>query len=136
MARNRSKNFKIDSNVPASADPINANKLLDAKDDKVAVNLRYFQSSHECFSAWQKAELKAFSSFVVKLSKRTKQEVTSTTKTCHAHKGATKPLPSGVSPEVKLYSLDVGSKVRVHGFFVQNGFFLVWLDREHKVLSL
>lgn len=66
---------------------------------------------------------------------KTEAQITSVTKTCHAHKGKQKALPSSVSPDVKMYSLDVGPKQRVHGFFFLGRFFLVWLDREGRVLG-
>ncbi len=34
-----------------------------------------------------------------------------------------------------MYSLDVGSKGRVHGFFSQGTFFLVWIDRDGGILG-
>ena len=69
------------------------------------------------------------------MAKRTKPDVTSTTATCHAHKGDPKPLPWEISEDVKMYCIDVGPKERVHGFFEANNFYLVWLDREHKILK-
>ena len=69
------------------------------------------------------------------MASKSEAQITSVTKTCHAHKGQKKKPPAGVSPEVKMYSLDVGPKGRVHGFFMSGKFFLVWLDREGSVLG-
>lgn len=106
-----------------------------ANNGKSGVNLKYFQKSHECFSKWQGKDLKEFSGWVGKVADRSEAQITSTTLTCHAHKGKAKTLPSSVSPEVKMYSLDVGAKARVHGFFSSGDFYLVWLDREHQILK-
>jgi hypothetical protein len=37
-----------------------------------------------------------------------------------------------VSEDIPFYELHVHSKARVHGFFVESVFFLVWLDRNHR----
>lgn len=41
--------------------------------------------------------------------------------------------PPEVSEDIPLFELkvDPSNKLRVHGFFVQATFFLIWLDREH-----
>lgn len=82
-----------------------------------------------------KGDLKAFSSWVEKMAGRTEAQITATTLTCHAHQGKTKQLPADVSPDVKMYGLDVGAKSRVHGFFLSGHFYLVWLDRNHAILK-
>ncbi len=135
MAKKKSKPFRIESNGPAEPRAIVAKTIPSEPDNKIGVNLRYFQKSHECFSAWIKEDLKAFSGWIEKMAARTESQITSTTKTCHAHKGKTKSLPPEVSPEVKMYGLDVGAKARVHGFFVGSQFYLVWLDRTHAIFK-
>ena len=104
--------------------------------DKISVSLKYYNSSCECFSAWQKRELKGFSRFIGKLIERTGDQIRQTTQTCHAHMGNPKKSrfsrPIEISPDIKFYSLDVGKKERVHGFFNDPIFFLVWLDRNHE----
>lgn len=74
-----------------------------------------------------------FSNWLVKQSERTVAQIQQTTKTCHAHMGKKLALPKDVSPDVRLYGLDVTSGGRVHGFFTDNTFYLVWLDRKHKL---
>jgi hypothetical protein len=135
LGKNRSKHFKIDSGAKVDAGPV-VSSAVAVTDDRAAVNLRYFQRSHECFSDWQNKELRAFSGFVEKMAGKTETQVTSITQTCHAHQGKPKKkLPQDVSADVKMYSLDVGPKGRVHGFFFSGTFFLVWLDREGAVLG-
>lgn len=135
MAKKKSKHFSIRSGQSANSAEITIDPKKRSGDEKVHVNLRYFQKANECFSAWQQAELKSFSNWLEKMSSRTVAQVTSTTQTCHAHVGITKQLPLAVSLDVKMYGLDVGKKARVHGFFVGNDFFLVWLDRNHNILK-
>lgn len=132
MAKKKSKSFQIDPGVADDAPIVEA---MPHDDGLVSVNLKYFQKSCECFSKWQKDELKAFSGWIEKISLRTEEQIKSTTKTCHHHEGTNRKgrfsIPDAVSPEVSLYGLDVGSKARVHGFFASNNFFLLWLDRQH-----
>jgi hypothetical protein len=100
------------------------------------VNFRYFQQRHECLSDWKQDELKYLANWISKAAERTVPQITSTTKTCHAHLGKPpKPLPSMVSPEMQLYGIDITAKARVHGFFTENTFYLVWLDRAHEMYA-
>jgi len=70
------------------------------------------------------------------MGQRTPAEIRSNTGTCHKHMGKSKAsLPAGLSEDIDLFSLDVGAKQRVHGCFVRENFFLIWLDREHKFFS-
>lgn len=133
--RNRSKPFKIESDQQSTDPKIDASKLTHVK-QLAAVNMRHFQRKNECFSKWQPTELRAFSGFVEKMATKTESDVTSVTQTCHSHKGVSaKKLPSAVSKDVRMYSLDVGPKSRVHGFFVEGTFYLVWIDREGRILG-
>lgn len=135
LGKKLSKHYAIKSSGKKNPDPIRAESVTHHGDEKVAVSLRYFQNNHECLSSWTKEELKAFSSWAVKVAQKTEPQITSNTQTCHAHMGKTKLLPTQVSPDVKMYNIDVGKKARVHGFFGGRDFFLVWLDRAHKVLK-
>jgi hypothetical protein len=136
LAKIPSSPYKVDASQGLGEPRIDAARLVPLQDKTSSVNLKYFQKSHECFSDWQTKELKGFSSWVEKVSGKTEQQMTAVTQTCHAHKGKTKPLPTSVSPDVKMYSMDVGAKGRVHGFFVSGDFYLVWLDRAHRVLKV
>lgn len=134
--KNQSKPFKIAAGQVHQEPKIDAAGALRGAKPPASVNLRYFQRSNECFSKWKPKELRAFSGFVEKMASKTESQVTSVTQTCHSHKGVTsKRLPSAVSKDVKMYSLDVGSKGRVHGFFSQGTFFLVWIDRDGGILG-
>lgn len=134
-----SSNFQLNSGLNKKHQPtVSADAVRhEIEFDTVAVNLRYYQASYQCFSKWQKTELKAFSSWCEKISNRTEAQITSTTQTCHAHINPSKRprLPSELSPDIQIYGLDVSSKARAHGFFALGNFFLVWLDRDHKLLS-
>lgn len=130
-----SPNYKINNNVSAHSISIDANQTQN-DDDCVHVNLRYFQPKQECFSDWQIKELKQFSQWVKKMSDRAVADVQGDTQLCHAHVGKMKALPDEISRDAQIYSLKVTGKARVHGFFFGNNFFLIWLDRNHKILKV
>jgi len=134
--KSRSKPFRINSGQSSSQPKIDASGPKPKTKQPASVNLLYFHRSNECFSKWQKQELVAFSGFVEKMATKTESQVTSVTQTCHSHMGSTtKRLPAAVSKDVRMYSLDVGPKGRVHGFFSKGTFFLVWIDRAGKILG-
>lgn len=115
------------------------------------VVLKYFQSDWECFSHWQKDELSQFSNFLQTFAGHTWQSVYKT-----GGKGENKAglgytpyqiedMKSGsehlrkvrakISEDIKFFELRVSQRMRVHGFQAQAAFFLVLLDREHRVFS-
>jgi len=110
------------------------------------VTLKYFQTSYECFSVWQESELKAFINFVEKLRRSTWADIYKTSGklgvktgfgyTPHKNKDnlpKIEELNRIISPDITYFELRITDKARVHGFRVKEAFFLVWLDREHKI---
>lgn len=116
--------------------------------EPVYVVLKYFQPTFECFSDWQAEELAAFSGFLEKLSARTWQQVYKTAGslgnktglgyTVHLDRSKLPECPTldAISEDIKFFELRVNEKARVHGFRVQSAFFLVWLDRQHKIYKM
>ena len=108
------------------------------------VVLKYFQSSWQCFSEWEKSELRQFSQFLDRLSGSTWQEVYSAKgfgyKAYQVEKVPNKSAQSylntvrqRISGEITFFELRISKEMRVHGFRCQSAFFLVLLDRSHKV---
>ena len=116
------------------------------------VVLKYFQQEWECFSEWDKEELRAFSSFLSTLSSHTWSSVyksggvgpnkvglgytkydLSTMKAGSTH---LEKVINKISPDIDFFELRVTQKIRVHGFQSCAAFFLVLLDREHRVFSV
>ena len=123
-----------------------------ADNDNPFVNLKYYRENYECFSAWEKDELKSFSEFIVDLRMRTWRQVLETSgkgpnKTglgytpyeVSAVKGAAeshlKDLRKAIGEDIAFFELRVTQKMRVHGFRMKAAFFLVLLDRGHQVFS-
>lgn len=103
----------------------------------VSISLRYFKKSCECFSKWQRDELKKFSATIDKLSGFNASQLMRYLPLCDIHKGPPAEgrfaMPDGISPDQVFHEIkvDPSNKLRVHGFFAESVFFLVWLDREH-----
>ncbi|WP_446326718.1 hypothetical protein [Burkholderia pseudomallei] len=107
------------------------------------VVLKYYRSQFECFSAWTADELKQFSSFIEKLSaanwasvqkaggfQRKALDLATISASAAAHLRAVK---NGLSDDISFFELRITQAIRVHGFRAKDAFFLVLLDREHRV---
>lgn len=128
---------------------VSANNGGSSDNDNPYVALKYFRESFECFSDWEKDELKSFSAFIGTLRQRTWRQVLETSgktnKTGLAYtpydvattKGGAedhlKEVRSQISPDINFFELRVDQKIRVHGFRSKAAFFLVLLDRQHRV---
>ncbi|MCJ8205737.1 hypothetical protein [Pseudomonas sp. RGM2987] len=113
------------------------------------VVLKYFQKDWECFSAWTKDELGQFSNFLATLGGHTWDSVYKSggkggnkaglgytqykVEEMKAGGSHVKRVLEKLSPEINLIELRVSQKMRVHGFQSQSAFFMILLDREHKV---
>ena len=115
------------------------------------VVLKYFRNAFECFSDWEKDELKQFSGFLEELRKRTWRQVLATSSkeggkrglaytpydTNHVDKSIREQFEAirgQISEDIRFFELRVDQgKLRVHGFRSKAAFFLVLLDREHRV---
>ena len=139
--------------TPAEA---KANSLLDDQSggsydqESPYVSLKYFNDSFECFSHWEKDELKDFSDFLQQLRDRTWKDVLSTSGKTSKRGLAYTPydiaqvsdgirrcfdeVRKRISDDITFFELRVNqNKLRVHGFRSKAAFFLVLLDREHRV---
>ncbi|EHN66380.1 hypothetical protein [Comamonas testosteroni] len=114
------------------------------------IALKYFRDAYECFSHWEKDELKAFTELINDLRNRTWKQVLQTSgkrdkrglaytpydpvKTAEAAKTHLESVRDQISPDITFFELRVDqNKLRVHGFRARAAFFLVLLDREHRV---
>lgn len=108
------------------------------------VVLKYFQSAWQCFSEWEKAELKQFTQFLDRLSGSTWEQVYSAKgfgyKAYQVEKIPNKSPQSylntvrkQISGEITFFELRISKEMRLHGFRCQSAFFLVLLDRSHNV---
>lgn len=108
--------------------------------------LKYYQPQHQCFSEWNTQELKALSSFIVKLSRTNWQSIIQSggkvgKKTGFGytrHKNTKLPeccnsVKDKISEDIHFSELRVTQQARVHGFRVKEAFFIVLLDRNHDI---
>lgn len=115
------------------------------------VVLKYFQEGWECFSVWTAEELKSFSRFLATFSGHTWDSVYKSAgkgenkgslgytpydiATMKAGKDVLDKVRKSISPDIGFFELRVSDKIRLHGFQSQSAFFLVMLDREHRVFN-
>jgi hypothetical protein len=132
------QSIKIDA--PLAVEPTVSTDVLSQhfEASNVSISLKYYLRSCECFSAWQRGDLKKFSAVIDKISGYTPEMLQSTYNLCVAHKGPPKAArfrrPSNISEDILFHEIkvDASNKARVHGFFAGTIFFLVWLDRSHE----
>lgn len=119
--------------------------LTTPREENPHINLKYFDKNFECFGAWQTEELKAFSGFIEKFNQTNWTDICKSSGKAGNKSGFgmtyhkdRKKLPlttilDEISPDIKFFELRVNQKARVHGFRSVSSFFLVWLDRNHKI---
>ncbi len=100
------------------------------EDSGVHLNLRYYDEKHQCFSEWNMQDLKKFSSLAGQLGGRTPAEVL---QKITPNKGESAIPPKELDPSLKMVHWKLGRKARVHGVLHKNIFFLIFLDRNHKI---
>lgn len=115
------------------------------KGDNAFVVLRYFDSDHQCFSDWDRDELKAFSEFLRKICQQNWDQIFATGGSAGNKKGLgytvhkdPKLLPNQnlidrFGEDTCFFELRVSKKARAHGFRIKSAFFLLWLDKDHEV---
>lgn len=111
-----------------------------------SVSLKYYDPKFECFSDWPRQDLAAFSAFLGKLGGRTWEQIVTTGGklggksglgyTPHKDRKRLPSIPNPPSEDVTLFELRVTQKTRVHGFRVGPIFFLVWLDKDHRIYRM
>jgi hypothetical protein len=134
------KSSQIQIAAPSDPEPsVSTDELAQHfEGQNVSISLKYYIKSCECFSDWQRNELKKFSAIIDKISGYTPETLQRTFNLCVAHKSAPRKdrfrRPQNISEDILFYELkvDASNKARVHGFFVKSVFFLVWLDRSHE----
>ena len=113
--------------------------------DRPYIALKYFNGKHECFSEWQADELKAFTELQSKLAQMTWSQI---------HRSSGKNNKTGIaytrvssedvpefaeknllSKDITFSEMRVTKKARLFGFRVKSVFYVVALDRGHKVFG-
>lgn len=106
------------------------------------VVLKYFLSRFECFSNWTPEELSMFSAFLNKIQRCTWEDVRKSKgfkyteydiKAMKSGQKEVERLKNDLSEDIDFFELRVNHKIRIHGFRMLSAFFLVLLDREHRV---
>lgn len=119
--------------------------LEDGDRASLFVSIRFVQHSFECFSDWDKTEMKAFWAFLEKAHQYTWQMIKNQSgkfdKTGLAYTEIDiKQYPDcdfkkNLSPEITLFELRVTQKIRVHCFRDKSICYVCWLDKNHRICS-
>lgn len=120
--------------------------LLGIKDNSSPyLVLKCFKADYECFSKWNQNELKAFSKFNEELMECSWEQIFKMggksgsktglgyTKLKNKSKLPNQQFVKELSPDIDFFELRVTQKARVHGFRIKSAFFLVWLDKDHRM---
>jgi len=104
----------------------------------LAISFRYF-TKPSCLSKLDDPVLRDFTKFVKKISELERHQIqVDGGLNCKLHKG--KPASGYIYPPLSekptYYEMRLNEKVRVHGFFNDNVFFLIWIDPKHKVFPI
>jgi len=107
--------------------------------------LKYYQPNYQCFSEWNKQELKGFSDFIEKLRKTNwnliKQQSSAKNKVGFGYTQIDKKiLPNAsilndISEDVSFAELRLSKESRIFGFRINAAFFLIFLDKNHEICS-
>lgn len=106
------------------------------------VALKYYASSFECFSEWNANDLKALTKFLDTVTScgwdalyRHSGLRLKSFKVDAADAGQTqlKSVHDVLSPDIDFFEFRITQRARVHGFRAADAFFLVLLDKDHRV---
>lgn len=111
------------------------------------ISLKYYDPDFECFSKWQKAELKGFTKLITMISKSNWVDIPKNKGLGHTildiptlknstAKSKISNLKKTLSADISFFELRVTEKARVHGFKINETFHLVFLDKGHKVCPI
>lgn len=137
-AGRKSFSIKLEASSKPTAIDIEKEKLA-SDEEGVSVSLKYFRKQTECFSEWQPDELKKFSAMLGMVGQLSASKLKAHKPYCEVHKRPPAEdrftRPDKLSEDLTFFELkvDKSNAARVHGVFVGSVFFLVWLDRLHKV---
>ena len=115
-----------------------------SNNDLVLISIKNVQSQFECFSNWTAQEMSKFWKFNQKLHESTWAQVYETSSKGKDKRGfaltyigrdkySTIPFIQELSEDINIFELRVDGVIRVHGFRMENIFYLCLLDRTHKI---
>jgi hypothetical protein len=112
---------------------------------QVFVSIRFVQFDFQCFSDWQKVEMKAFWDFIDKVHSKTWSQIYATGGKKEKTGLAYTPLPierfpdgsfkNQLDPQINLFELRIDQQKRVHGFRYKSVFYICWLDKNHEICA-
>jgi hypothetical protein len=127
--------------------PSNADKAIDKYSARISFSFHFLNHGHDKFNANSKK-----APYFIKLIERLKnisgieksQLITYSNKALRCHlikwertteKGFGIPNEDVIVEEPMQFNISVNEHGRIHGFFIGNVFYIVWLDPDHKLYS-
>ena len=104
----------------------------------VSFSLAHYRAETECLSTWSKGDLKKLVDTVEKMRAMDVEQLRASS-LCSPHRPRNLAdrfvLPSEIGKDYRMHEIrvDKSNLARIHGVFDGNVFYLVWLDRKHKV---
>ncbi|MCD2177331.1 hypothetical protein [Rhizobium sp. C1] len=152
MSKKNNKISKVVEKQKADAIGFNAferfilNSEKNSEKETPHVNLKYYVSAFQCLSTWDVNSLRAFSAFVEKLRQMKWSDIYKTGGKLGNKTGLgytvldRKKYPKNdqldsISEDITLFELRVDGESRVHGFRCLDAFYLVYLDKDHKICA-
>lgn len=110
------------------------------------LSITYLHTQAECFSSWQKPELKKFSTFINKVNQKKINELSGGGLQLdnsgpdmgkkvrdYMRKNFSEHISPDIIDGIVVKHLRVDQEMRVHGYFEHNTFHIIRLDRGHKI---
>jgi len=110
----------------------------------VFVSLRYLQDDFQCFSSWDRSEMKCFWDFNRKVHDYTWQNILEQGGKAGNKVGfgytiiprelyPNQEFLQSISPDANIFEMRASQVIRLHGFRVRSVFYVCWLDRNHEI---
>jgi len=127
--------------------PLPVNNVISDREQYVKLSITYLDTGSECFSQWQKDELKTLSAFINKISKIKLHELSrydglgldssgeNFNKTIRKYMKAKfiSQVSVNIIDEINIKHMRINKRSRVHGYFDREVFNIIRLDRNHDI---
>ena len=110
---------------------------MDGQSEALSISLKHYNDTHQCFGEWEPKEMRRFSSTIRHLRNLTRSDLNGTNiiSKVKNQSGWTLKRPAKVDKELPIYELRIAksSNLRAFGVMPESIFYLIWLDRSHRV---
>lgn len=136
-SKRQAPRYQIVAGSPYPAGDGNANGTA-GQGEALSISLKHYDDGHQCFGEWDAKELRRFSSTIRHLRKLTRKDLNATNiiSKLKNQRGWVLERPAQVDKELPIFELRIAksSNLRAFGVMPESVFYLIWLDRSHRVL--